>query len=142
MNINKALKEKNRLVNKINNQFKNLKDYNSIRIENVRPYNPYDCLQDIIKKIDNLIELKTLINKANVNVYDKILRLGELKSLVNHLKSLNCNSGIITQGFSEQKSEYIAAISVTDRDNLILKYETEIEKIQDDLDYYNQVTEI
>ena len=91
MNIKQSLKEKNKLAKKITDLMDRTNKNNSMDEGAVRSYNPKESLDDAMTALEEIIELKTDIHKANVEVYDKIFRMSEYKSFVKHLKTLNCN---------------------------------------------------
>ncbi len=91
MTIKQALKEKNRLIKAIEDEFKKVYSYNSIDEGNVRPYSTVDALSNIMTLEEGLIDLKTKIHRANIGVYDKIFRLSELKSLAKKLNQIDCS---------------------------------------------------
>ena len=45
-------------------------------------------------------------------------------------------------GAEPQSKVKVAEITITERDGLVEFYEAEIDQIQDELDYFNQVTEL
>lgn len=144
MNIKQALKKKNKLTAKINQEFNKLNTYNSVEVGNVRPYSAQESLNNYIALTEELIILKTAIHKANQPIYDKIFKLSELKSIVKNLRSLNCTEGKESRmRFVETESRVLEVeIDTVKRDHLIEKYEEEIEQIQDELDNFNQFTNI
>lgn len=145
MNIKQALKKKNILVEQIKQEFSRVNTYNSIESGNTRPYSATKSLANYLKLTDELITLKTAIHRANSSIYDKIFRLSEYKSIVKYLKSLNCTEGKTSgsrwSGDVEPKVMEVE-IGIVERDNMISDFESQINDIQDQLDYHNQITEI
>jgi hypothetical protein len=151
MNIKKALKEKNKLVGVIAQEFAKVSQYNSLPEGEKAPYDAKDSLESWLGKIDELISLKTKIHKANVKVQEKIFRLSELKSIIAQLKRLDCSEGKISSTggrrrfYAEDESSAVnkvVSISIIERDNLVKKYEDEIEKLQEELDLFNSKTKL
>lgn len=143
MNIKQALKRKNVLVNEIKQEFGKIQAYNSLEVGSKRPYSAKDALKTYMEKTNELITLKTAIHKANAPVYGKIFRISELKSMVRYLGTLNCNEGKQRSGYGMAELSVMSVeIDVVERDNLVKKLETEIDQIQDELDYFNSVTEL
>jgi len=145
MNIKQALKKKNILVEQIKQEFSRATMYNSIESGNTRPYSAKQSLDNYLRLTDELIELKTSIHKANQPIYDKIFKLSEYKSMVKYLKSLNCvegkTSGNRWGGETESKVMEVE-IGIVEKDKMVEKYESLINDIQDELDYFNQTTEL
>ena len=87
---------------------------------------------------EGLIEIKTKIHKANVEVYDKIFRLSELKSLAKRFTQINCDEGKVSDRYGRQEpSIKTAEISVVERDVRVKMIEEEIESLQEELDTHN-----
>lgn len=146
MNIKQALKKKNKLTQEIRNEFSRVQQYNSV-VEGVdRVYDPAVALNNYYNKVDALIRLKTAIHEANVKVYSKIFRLSELKSMVSQLRGLDCTAGQVYQrggyGTADSTINKTAILSVLERDQTIEKLESEIEALQEELDFHNVSAEI
>lgn len=143
MNIKQALKKKNLLVNEIKQELVKAQTYNSVEVGNKRPYSARVALKSYIDKTNELINLKVAIHKANAPVYDKIFRLSELKSMVKYINSLNCNEGKEQNRYGVGEARILdAEIGIVERDEMVKNLEDEINKIQDDLDYFNNVTNL
>jgi len=143
MTIKQALKEKNRLIKAIEDEFKKVYSYNSIDEGNVRPYSTVTALENIMTLEEGLIDIKTKIHRANMGVYNKIFRLSELKSLAKRLTQINCDEGKVTDRYSRtEPSVKTAEVSVVDRDSRVKMIEEEIEQLQEELDTHNATTSI
>jgi hypothetical protein len=143
MTIKQALKEKNRLIKAIEDEFKKVYSYNSIDEGNVRPYSTVTALENIMTLEEGLIDIKTKIHRANMGVYNKIFRLSELKSLAKRLTQINCDEGKVTDRYSRtEPSVKTAEVSVVDRDSRVKMIEEEIELLQEELDTHNATTSI
>ena len=138
MKIKKALKEKNKLVAKLSSEIQKVHSYNSVEEGTTPPYNPKEALDTVMSTIDELVDLKTRIHKANAKVYDKIFRMAEPKSIIKQIRAIDCTSGKTSDRWSrETPIVKVAAISVIERDQLVSKLEAEIEALQDELDAHN-----
>ncbi len=143
MTIKQALKEKNRLIKAIEDEFKKVYAYNSIDEGNVRPYSTVDALSNIMTLEEGLIDLKTKIHRANIGVYDKIFRLSELKSLAKKLNQIDCSEGKVSDRYSRvEPSIKTAELSIVERDVRVKSIEEEIERLQEELDTHNATTSI
>lgn len=142
MNIKQALKRKNTLVNEIKQEFAKIQAYNSLEVGSKRPYSAKDALKSYLDKTNELIALKTAIHKANTPVYDKIFRLSELKSIVKFLSAVNCNEGKDRRYGDTEPRVLEVEIGIVERDEMVKSLEAEIDKIQDELDYFNNVTNL
>ena len=142
MNIKQALKEKNKLVKRNDEAWRKVQQYNSIEEGTTRAYDPLVALDEWKKGVEELVELKTKIHRANAKVYDKIFRLAELKSLVKQLRSIDCTAGKVSNYRSTEPIIKVAAIGIVERDTMVKEYEAEIEKLQEELDAHNAKTKI
>jgi hypothetical protein len=142
MNIKQALKEKNKQIKLNSENYQKLVVYNSVEEGAERPYDPKQALVDWLKGIQDLVELKTKIHRANSKVYDKIFRLAELKSAVKQIRHLDCSTGKQSAYRSTEPVIKTSAISLIEKDQLVKEMETEIEKIQEELDNHNAKVKI
>lgn len=144
MNIKQALKEKNKLAKRITDLIERTNKYNSVDDGAVRSYDPKVTLDETLIAIEELIELKTDIHKANAEVYEKIFRMSEYKSFVKYLKVLNCSEGTVANyryGDTNIR-KMTTVITEVERDQMVEKFEYEIDKLQSELDSHNATTTI
>lgn len=140
MTVKQALKEKNKLTKQINGLVVRIQKYNSMEEGSVRTYDPREDMDNLITLVSKLVDLKSQIHTANAKVYDKIFRLSEYKGLVKYLKAIDCTEGKTNESRRYGESATIIKTTVFDQvemDNLISYYESEIEKIQEELDVHN-----
>ena len=143
MKVKQALKQKKKLATKMNQEFVRVNMYNSVEEGATRVYDVKASMQNWLKMIDELVELKTKIHLANVPVYGKIFRMSELKSQLSNLKQLDCVDGIHFDRYGRGEAIIkTAEISVLERDEMVLKIEEEIERLQEELDEHNATTSI
>jgi len=144
MNIKQALKEKNKLAKKVTDLMDRTNRNNSMDEGAVRSYDPKESLEQALQMVDDLVNLKTKMHMANAEVYDKIFRMSEYKSLVKYLKTLNCNQGtIVTSRYGDSTARQMTTvITEVERDTLVEKYETLIDNLQTELDTHNATTHI
>jgi len=141
MTIRRALKEKNKLVKELNDLYAKIKTYNSVSDDSEKPYSTKELMLNVDSKLNELVELKTKIHLANGPVYG-IFRMAELKSHVSKLSGLDCSSGKQKSWAETEYSNKVSEIKIVDRDRLIQIAESEIEKLQDELDEFNATTNI
>jgi len=143
MNIKQALKKKNMLVNEIKQELNKVQTYNSMEVGSNRPYSAKLRLQSYFDKTNELISLKVAIHKANAPVFDKIFRLSELKSMVKYINTLNCTEGKEQNRYGVGEPRVMSAeMGIVERDEMVKNMEDEINKIQDELDYFNNITNL
>jgi hypothetical protein len=143
MKVKQALKQKKKLATKMNQEFVRVNMYNSVEEGATRVYDVKASMQNWLKMIDELVELKTKIHLANVPIYGKIFRMSELKSQLSNLKQLDCVDGKHFDRYGRGEAIIkTAEISVLERDEMVLKIEEEIERLQEELDEHNATTSI
>lgn len=143
MNIKQALKQKNKLVALIKEQYQIAKEYNSIEDGNPRRFSVTDALAEAEKLTKELVELKTRIHTANAPVYGKIFEMSELKSLVKELKSIPTAEGKVATRYGSSVPEIKSVeIDAKTMANNIKAIEKRIETLQDELDIHNATTTI
>ena len=145
MTIKQALKEKNKLTKQINSLVVRIQKYNSMEEGSVRTYDPGQDMDNLTKTVSDLVTLKNQIHMANQKVYNKIFRLSEYKGLVKYLRSIDCTEGKTNESRRFGESATIIKTTVfnqVEMDNLITYYESEIEKIQEELDVHNATAHI
>lgn len=139
MNINKALKEKNKLVKSILERSKRITEENSVIVGAVRNYSPTVELDVMMEEISELVNLKASIHRANAEVYDKIFRLSELKNLAKTLRGVSTQEGNVNRGRYGDTTimTYESEIKTSEKDSLIRNIESIIEELQEELDAHN-----
>lgn len=155
MKLFKALKIKNRLVGELNLLRTAVRRDNVAWIRTTadnetrgkRAADPKGILDKIAEKTTELIALKTAICKANVGIYHKISRMAECKASIDFLE------GLRFAGDDDVHSDYTGkTVWVTRHEDVFYSKEAacaeierlrkEIERLQDDVDEYNAVTEV
>ena len=144
MNIKQALKEKNKLAKKIVDLMDRTNRFNSMDQGGHRSYDPKESLDEAMIAVEELIELKTEIHKANAPVYDKIFRMAEYKSAIKYLRSLNCTEGVVVkERYGDSTTRHMTTvISEVERDQMVERLESMIDEIQSELDAHNATTNI
>lgn len=137
MNIAKALKKKNQLINDINKLKAKVKHNNSILKGNQPVYDVPALLKQLEAKTNDLINLKVKLTQANATVQDKIYRIGELKSMITFYREVSVSQGKVRQNYNGEVAEYEAQLQQKERDDMIEKTEEEIIALQDELDAFN-----
>jgi len=146
MNLKQALKRKNKLTSLITQELSKVLRYNSIIEGTARAYNVKDAYNKYIEYTNELVDLKSKISLANTPIQGKIFLLSELKSMAKNLKNIPCDEGKQLGGRSwegtVEPSVKVVEINTVEKDLIVSDIEEKIDKIQDELDYFNQVTEL
>lgn len=146
MKLSKALKEKNRLAGEINRLKQLIQRENSRNVKSSSTVDVGKLWTEMVEATEKLITLKTAIFKANAGIYDKIVRMAELKGRVGWVQTLNTNNEtkeeIIYGTSTIRVTEFKAYKTQEDVDNMVKELQDEISKLQDDLDDYNATVTI
>jgi hypothetical protein len=142
MTVKQALKAKNKLVTNIKECYAVIQTQNSIEEGNPRRYSVKEKIAEVIKYTNELVEIKRQIHTANQPVFEKIFLMAELKGMVKELKKMSTDEGKITERYGSIQSVKEVELSITDRELLVKDLESQIEKIQDELDIHNATTNI
>ena len=143
MKVKQALKYKKKLASKMNQEFSKVQMYNSVEEGSIRVYDVVESMRNWLAMSEELVELKTKLHLANAPVYGKIFRMSELKSQLSNLKQLDCVDGKYFDRYGRGEAIVkTAKISVLEKDQMVLKIEEEIERLQEELDEHNATTSI
>jgi hypothetical protein len=127
----------------MNQEFSKVQMYNSVEEGSIRVYDVVESMRNWLAMSEELVELKTKLHLANAPVYGKIFRMSELKSQLSNLKQLDCVDGKYFDRYGRGEAVIkTAEISVLERDEMVLKIEEEIERLQEELDEHNATTSI
>jgi hypothetical protein len=146
LTLAKALSVKNRLAGRLSQARANIEGYNSMlagqkegdgqgTVDVRAEYARYRKLQD------GLIAVKAAIQRANQPIYEDVLQLGELKSVIQLLGGLNTKHGT-EPGYNGVEFRYIAEIRKPEALEMVRKLEAEIDAIQDKINQFNASTRI
>ncbi|HQI45194.1 MAG TPA: hypothetical protein PLC59_03985 [Bacteroidales bacterium] len=146
MKLSQALKEKKRLADELARQKEILQRENARRSD--KPSGAY--LIEVWNKIHSipleLNELKFKIAQANINIYPVLARKEEYKKLIAFLQRLNKreNEEVFYINKNKEKLSYKwdCFINHSKCDKLIENLQNEINKMQDEIDVYNNTMEI
>ena len=142
MTLAKALKQKNRMAQKIAKLQQEIIRENSDRVDNPRKIDVKKLMIEYEHMVNYLIELKVKIFKASTPVRKDIFRLSELKSNIIFFNAIDTQEGKVDNYGTDKVTEFSAVF-----DKLWVKVnieakENEIDEIQDKLDKFNHITEI
>lgn len=146
LTLAKALSVKNRLAGRLAQARANVETYNSV-LAGQREGNGAGTVDvraefDRLLKIqDALVAVKAAIQRANIDIYAEILRLGEVKSLIQMLNGLNTKHGS-EPGYNGVEFHYVAELRKPEVLEQIRQREAEIDAIQDRINQHNAATRI
>ena len=141
--IAKALKYKNRLVERIKNATSNFLNYNSYPEGEECPVNPKTEWESRGQMTDELTSLKVALETACQPSRSKIFELSEIKAAIKTLQGLNVKEGsFVDYGRGEEPIKWRAFMSHQQRDSLVMNLEKRLDSLQDEVDVFNHKTMI
>ena len=147
--LRKALQIKNRLAGEVANLTRRLGGNNHPDQDGKAPeFDIRALLTERKELVNKLVQVKTVIAKANVDIYEKINKLAELKSEVSVLNTIPTqdvrgNKRVLVEG----RYDYLdtvtpAVIKSKEVQEKVTALNLEIESLQDAIDYHNSVTDV
>lgn len=144
LTLAKALSVKNRLAGRLAQARGNIQAYNSMLAGQRADAGAVDVraeFERMLKLQDALVAVKAAIQRANIEIYAEILRLGEIKSLIQMLNGLETRHGV-EPAYQGLEYHYVAEFRKPEVLELIRQREGEIDAIQDRINQYNAATRI
>jgi hypothetical protein len=144
MKLYKALKEKKNLTGEISRLKEQIREKNSYLegSKNGEKFDSTEAYDELLSKINDLVGLKYAINVANQEIQSKIYLLGELKALIAFWKDVSVVEGAQMSGYADKVSNFCVHFNETERNEIMDKFQRQVDAIQDELDEYNYATEI
>jgi hypothetical protein len=141
--IRKALQIKNRITGEIANLNKLIQGNNSHQ-DGAGRFDVAKLLVDRAQAVEKLVAIKTAISNANVAIYEKIARMAELKAEIAFYRSLNTAEGLQNSGYGDRavQIKIVATVNAAQVEDIVKACTLAIEKLQDEVDYFNSATEI
>jgi len=141
MSLSKAMKYKNRVVQKLNKIASEIQSNNSINTINPREVDVKALMSQHQDIFNHLIDLKALIHEATMPIQKNLFKIIELKSKIAFLSGINTTHGA-QESYSDKVANYDAAFRKADLDAMISAAEVEIDNLQDHVDAFNATTKI
>jgi len=146
LTLAKALAVKNRLAGRLAQARGNIETYNSVLAgqregDDAGVVDVRAEFDRMLMLQDALVAVKAAIQRANIEIYAEVLRLGEIKSLIQMLNGLNTRHGS-EPGYNGVEFRYVAELRKPEVLELIREREAEIDAIQDRINQYNAATRI
>jgi hypothetical protein len=141
--LNRALKLKNRMVQRLGAARDNVRVWNSYK-DGTEP--PYDVSAELDRATDlatGLGNLKAAISEANLPVIGDIHRMVEAKQEIAFLQRVSTQEGRVREHYSQEHEDtYLCTIKRSDLDGIVRELEDELDTIQEKLDKHNAKTKI
>jgi len=144
MKLYKALKEKKNLVGEITRLKEQIKEKNSYLegSKNGEKFDAKGSYAELLIKMNELVGLKYAISMANQEIQSKIFLLGELKALIAFWKEVSVVEGAQMSGYADRVSIHCVHFNEEERNEIVEKFQKQVDALQDELDEYNYATEI
>ena len=135
VSIARALKEKSRIAGRIHTLTDVINHENSLAEGSTRSVDLKETFAQVKALTEQLIELKAAIAKGNQGAIDKIVELGEVKSIIGFLNRLNTS-----EAFSDDYSRHVKLEAAIRKADVLIEvdaYQRRANAIQDELDDFN-----
>jgi len=144
MKLSQALKEKKRLAAEVQHLKNRISSKNSyIKASNVKEkFNVNEMYAELQQKVQDLVNLKIVINEANREIQSTIYLLGEYKAMISFWNGVNVNEGMVERGYQDTLTEYECQIDELKKIELVQGYQKKADSLQDQIDTYNYTTEV
>jgi soluble P-type ATPase len=143
MKLYKALKLKKKLTGEIASLKLLILSKNSYVEGSKVNYVVTELYDELLVKINALVDLKMSINAANADIQESIYNLAELKGMISFWQQMPTAEGVISNTYSEAAAKtYVATFNEVFKDNLIKNLQTDVDTIQEEIDTYNYTKEV
>ena len=141
--IRKALQIKNRITGEVASLSKLIQANNSHQ-DGTGRFDVVKLLNERSAAVEKLVAVKTALAIANVAIYEKIARMAELKAEIAFYRGLNTAEGVQNVGYGDRAVQVriVATVDAAKVEDVVKARTLEIEKLQDEVDYFNSATEI
>lgn len=153
--LSHALKHKNRLAGEVARLREIVQRENSRKESQLARADVRASFDESVARSRELAAFKGAIAAANAGVtdlaqgiYGKLNLQAELRGLIAFIKALNTREGEVVEqvGFLSRdeaiRTVFVAVITRDEIDRLTVAYQTEIERLQDEIDEFNALTRI
>jgi|SRR5689334_22194377 len=147
MNLAQGLKERARMVRRINELRAYIAANNSHRTDEKPAHDVGALVKELGERLTNLYDLKEAIIKANVGITKTLIVQAEYKGELAWLRSIRITEGLRDVGprYSAEKPERVmweATITEAERSKRMAELQKAIDTMQDEIDAYNHKTEV
>ena len=140
MTIARALKEKNRIANKLSLVRTRIRNQNSIESNIKRTFDINALLQEEHGLYNRLVAVKKAIAVANIEIAEKLIRMSEMKGAIEWYRSIPTKEGTFQEP-SYRDGTITRTFTVVLTEQEIIKITEEIQKeietLQDEIDEFN-----
>ena len=144
MKLSQALKEKKRLAAEIQHLKNRIMSKNSyIKQSNVKEkFNVVEMYDELQRKVQELMNLKIVINEANKEIQSSIYALSEYKAMISFWNGVPVAEGMVERGYQDTLTEYECQIDEVKKIEIVAELQKKADLLQDQIDTYNYTTEV
>jgi Tfp pilus assembly pilus retraction ATPase PilT len=144
MKLYQALKEKNKLSGEVKQLEALIQQKNSRSETEVNLFDVAQLLNELSEKRKKLIELKTKISQTNNAIQGKIYELSELKAEAAFYARLSTKQGVfVSSGYGNTTPQtFVTHLNEKQVAEIKKGLQDKIEKVQEELDYFNHTTNL
>jgi hypothetical protein len=147
INLRKALQRKSTLISEINKHKSTIQKFNVQKVGLEEKFvNLDEELRMFRVKTEELIRLKTLITNKNVDIYEKLTRVEEIKTLISFYETLSVKD-TVEKEYDRKLESYVEVtfksfINRQDITGLTDLLKKELGELIDEIDVFNTTTHI
>lgn len=147
MKLQKALKLKNTIAGEISslqNLIRSKNNYTEGSYIDLEAFDTRVLFQELLDKIEDLVNLKLMINDANEEIQPKIYTISEYKSLITFWNQIptTCGTINISSYGGNTVTNYITQFTEVEKMEMVKKYQGLVDLLQEEIDQHNYTTEI
>jgi hypothetical protein len=146
MKLHKALKDKKKLVGEISRLKSRIGSKNCYSEGTVDPekFDVKILYEELLRKTDELVKLKLVINDCNRAIQEKIYCLSEYKGLISWWSEVCTLEGEHLTGSYGDKilRKYRSQIDEVSKEKIIHDLQEKVDLIQEELDTFNYTTDL
>lgn len=142
VSVAKALKLKNRLVNRLAKTTQDIAQNNSCIEEQKGRVDVAKLLELREKLTQAVVDVRVKVQAANVKIQGKLVLLSERKGDIVFFSALNTFDGVQRHNYQNTEVKHVAHLQKVDVDNKVKQLEAEVDTLQDEIDAYNARTKI
>jgi hypothetical protein len=144
MKLARALKLKKKLAGEIA-KLQQLINTENLQVDtNKSRFDVKDLLNDLFVKQEKLVAVKTQIAQANSAIWSRIFLITEFKGRITFLRGINTQEGSFSEvSYRETINKtFTPQVNKAEIEEMVKRLETEIESLQEEIDEYNQTTQV
>ena len=141
ISLAKLLKTKSRLASLMSRTAQEVVKFNSV-VRGTPTTDVRKVLDRHTEQMNAMIVLKNTRHVANQQIVPLLNRLAELKSRLSWMQGVSTVDGPVPSYRTTEPVMYVAVLKKEDMAKIVREHEIEIDKLQDEIDTYNALTQV